>query len=99
ISPGATFMLPEDRREYRTEYFQNTDSQDTVYSGDFNRKGKIGFYLEAGRHHFIKNRFVLDHIDYGVHFKMLRGQENFEGLTNVNNTPVPVANRATYSES
>ncbi len=99
ISPGMTYMLPEDRREFRTDYFTNNDNRDTIYSGDFNRAGKIGFYLEAGRHHFIKNRFILDHIDYGIHFKMLRGREDFEGITNVSNTFVPVTNRSTYSES
>lgn len=99
ISPGITYMLPEDRREFRTDYFTNSDNRDTIYSGDFSRAGKIGLYLEAGRHHFIRNRFILDHIDYGIHFKMLRGRENFEGITNLNNSFVPVTNRSTYSES
>lgn len=99
ISPGITYMLPEDRREFRTDYVTNNDNTDTIYSGDFTRAGKIGLYLEAGRHHFVRNRVLLHHLDYGIHFKMLRGREDFEGITNLNNTFVPVSNRSTYSES
>jgi hypothetical protein len=100
VAPGVTYMLPEMRKEQRTEYFSINDNRDTLYSGNFKRAGRIGFYLEAGRHHFIRNRYVLNHIDYGVHFKMLRGKESFTGETHYTLTePVPVNNQATYSES
>jgi hypothetical protein len=100
VAPGFTYMLPEMRNEQRTEYFTSSDNRDTLYTGDFKRAGRIGLYLEAGRHHFIRNRYVLDHIDYGIHFKMLRGKESFAGESHYGQAAlVPVNNQSTYSES
>lgn len=99
LAPGITYMLPELRKEQRADYFENNDGRDTIYSGDFTRKGRIGFFLEAGRHHFLYRGGIINHLDYGIHFKMLRGKESFEGLTKAGNLYVPVANTSTYSES
>lgn len=98
VSPGITYMLPEDRNENRTMYRMDSDNRDTIYSGDFHRKGKIGVYVDAGRHHFLRNN-IIGHLDYGVHFKMLRGREDFEGIVNTDGVYVPISNRADYSES
>jgi len=99
ISPGITYMLPEDRKQGLTTYNGAADNMDTLYSGNFVRKGKIGFYLEAGRHKFISDRSIIDHIDYGIHFKMLRGVENFTGVTNNGVGMTPVESNSTFSES
>lgn len=101
ISPGMTYMLPEERNQNLTMFTEVGDALDTLYSGDFKRAGKIGAYLEAGRHHFITNRILLNHIDYGVHFKMLRGRESFSGISAAGAGAgyVPVVNDAKFSES
>lgn len=99
VAPGITYMLPEVRNQNLTMYTGVGDELDTLYSGDFKRAGKIGAYFEAGRHHFITNRKILHHIDYGVHFKMLRGKESFAGISAAGAGYVPVVNDAKFSES
>jgi hypothetical protein len=99
ISPGITYMLPENRKENLTSFVGNGDVLDTLYSGDFKRGGKIGLYVEAGRHKFISDRILIHHIDYGVHFKMLRGKETFNGIVNAGGAFVPVESRSKFSDS
>ncbi len=99
VSPGITYMLPEDRNEKRTEYMQRQDQLDTLYDGNFKRKGRVGLYLEVGRHHFLTASPIINHLDYGIHFKMLRGRENFEGTTFLPPTPTPVVDQSLFSES
>jgi len=99
IAPGITYMLPETRNQNLTAYTGEGDALDTLYTGDFKRAGKIGAYLEAGRHHFITESSLLHHIDYGVHFKMLRGRESFNGLAAAGAGYIPVMNDAKFSQS
>jgi hypothetical protein len=99
ISPGITYMLPVSRNENLTSYFDATDGLDTAYSGGFNRAGKIGLYLEAGRHKFLTERSLINHIDYGIHFKMLRGRENFSGITNTGIGFAPIESASKFSDS
>lgn len=99
IGPGFTYMLPENRNQNLTMYTGSGDALDTLYSGDFNRRGKIGLYLELGRHHFVTSRSIIDHYDYGVHFKMLRGRESFSGISAAGAGYALVENSARYSES
>jgi hypothetical protein len=89
VSPGITYMLPEYRKRDITEYVPNTETSDTLYSGLYKRTGKIGLYLEGGRHHFFPEKRLVHHIDYGVHFKMLRGTEKFEGISKAGAALVP----------
>lgn len=99
ISPGITYMLPVNRNESLTMYTDNSEFTDTIYSGDFSRSGKIGAYLEFGRHKFFSDRVLLKHIDYGVHFKMLRGREDFSGVANAAGAFVPVISNSKFSDS
>ncbi len=99
IGPGITYMLPLDRHESLTMFKDAGDGQDTLYSGDFSRAGKIGLYLEAGRHKFLHSDGLINHIDYGIHFKMLRGRENFSGLSNTGVGMVPVESNSKFSDS
>jgi len=99
ISPGITYMLPLDRKENLTMYRDAADGLDTLYSGDFSRAGKIGAFLEAGRHKFINDRILIHHIDYGIHFKMLRGKEDFMGIANPGAGFVPIASQSKFSDS
>ncbi len=99
ISPGITYMLPESRNESLTMYRDGIDGLDTAYSGDFSRAGKIGIYLEGGRHKFISDRILINHIDYGIHFKMLRGRESFSGIVNTGSAFAPVESNSKFSDS
>jgi hypothetical protein len=99
VSPGITYMLPLNRKESLTEYLDTGEASDTLFSGDFSRSGKIGAYLEFGRHKFFTDRRLLKHIDYGVHFKMLRGCENFSGIVNRGGAFAPVVSDSKFSDS
>ncbi len=81
IGGGITYMLPEQRKQSLTAYFNDREGGDTLFDGDYTRAGRIGAYLEFGRHHFITNRMLLHHLDYGVHGKLFRGREQFTGIT------------------
>lgn len=79
IGGGITYMLPEQRKQSLTAYFNDNEGGDTLFNGDYTRSGRIGAYLELGRHHFLNDRRLLHHVDYGVHGKLLRGREQFVG--------------------
>jgi hypothetical protein len=98
VGVGMTYMLPETRRETMTGYYQNGDALDTLYSGDFQRSGKIGLYLEGGRHKFYTDKGLLDHMDFGIHYKMLRGTDNFSGNTYPAGAPVPIESNSKFSD-
>ena len=99
VSPGITYMLPVNRKESLTGYTDNAEVSDTVFSGDFSRAGKIGAYLEFGRHKFYTDRVLLKHIDYGVHFKLFRGREDFTGIASGGVGFVPVSSNSKFSDS
>lgn len=98
IAPGITYMLPVNRKESLTGYYENGDALDTLYSGDFTRAGKIGAYLEAGRHKFFTDRVLLDHMDFGVHYKMLRGRDRFDGAVYSPAGVAPVQSNSVFSD-
>lgn len=96
VGPGITYMLPEQRGQSLTMYYNDQEGGDTLYNGDYKRAGKIGAYVEAGRHHFIQNRVLLHHADYGVHGKLLRGREQFVGTTG--NSPVILDSKSKFGD-
>jgi hypothetical protein len=98
IAPGITYMLPVNRRESLTGYLENAEGLDTLYSGDFSRAGKIGAYIEAGRHKFYSGRILLDHLDYGIHYKMLRGRDSFDGAIFGPGGSAPLQSNSTFSD-
>jgi hypothetical protein len=91
-------MMPTPRSEQLTGY----DSQpvsDTLYSGEFSRDGGLGLYLDAGRHHFV-NWGPIDHVDYGLSYKMLRGTEEFQGVLHGDTGAfVSYASHASFNDS
>jgi hypothetical protein len=100
FSPGITTMFASGRNEGALELADPVDLRDTLYSGQFQRRGKIGLYLEGGRHKFIDNFYLINHIDYGAHFKMLRGKESFNGDIKSSGTVlIPATYDAKFSES
>jgi hypothetical protein len=79
FAPGITTMLPGERSREEVRIVRPEGINDTLYNGRFRAGGRIGLYAEAGRHHFTNKIYFVDHLDYGVHVKMLRGVERFEG--------------------
>jgi hypothetical protein len=88
--------MPFPRNEQLTGY---TVANDTLFSGDFARDGQNGLCLQVGRHHFWKRRGPIDHVDYGLGYKMLRGTEEFAGIIRTETSFVPYAAYASFSDS
>lgn len=79
IGPGATYTLPAKHDNQTTRTVVEGNTLDTLFTGAFDAGGQIGAYLEVGRFHFFKNPILVHYIDYGIHYKMLRGKEDFTG--------------------
>jgi hypothetical protein len=99
FSPGLTWMWPSDARRTDTRISRAEMVNDTLYDGTFRSAGKPGLYAEVGRHRFIDGLYFLHHLDYGIHFKMLRGKEEFEGRVKTPSGLVATNNRGNFSES
>jgi hypothetical protein len=76
VSPGLTLMRPFPRSETLTGF---NNIGDTLYDGVFSRDGGLGFCIHAGRHHFFNRRGLIDHFDYGLGYKKLKGVDQFSG--------------------
>ncbi len=99
FAPGITLSPGVSGDRFETLRGSGDLSNDTIYSGRFDPKSRIGFYAEVGRHHFIENIYLINHIDYGAHFKMLRGTERFVGKVNTGSSLIETSNNAAFSES
>lgn len=79
FGPGMTYTIPAqpDNPVLRSRIVN--DNVDTLFTGNFDPAGAIGAYIEVGRFHFFKNPIFVHYIDYGIHYKMLRGREAFAG--------------------
>jgi hypothetical protein len=96
IAPGMAFTVPFPRNEQLTGY---NAADDTLFSGDFSRDGQNGLCIQVGRHHFWKRRGPIDHVDYGLGYKMLRGTEEFAGVVRADTSFVPYTAYASFSDS
>lgn len=99
FAPGVTWMWPSssDRQDIR---ISNREQQhDTLYDGQFKASGRPGIYAAFGRHKFVRDYYFIDHLDYGLAFKMLRGSEQFNGMVKSGNVLAATENRAKFSES
>ena len=99
FAPGITLMPGVTCNRFETLRGEGELSNDTVYSGRFDPGSRIGFYAEVGRHKFLEDLYLIHHMDYGIHFKMLRGKEQFAGVVSDGSALVETTNRATFSES
>lgn len=95
FAPGITTMIPNDRTRDEVRIVRPEGINDTLYNGRFRAAGRIGIYAEVGRHHFTNKIYFVDHFDYGIHIKMLRGIERFDGVV-VNDS---VENRGRFSQT
>lgn len=96
IAPGLAFTLPFPRSEQLTGY---STADDTLFSGDYTRDGQNGLCVQVGRHHFLKSRGPIDHVDYGLGYKMLRGTEEFAGVVKGDTAFVSYSSNASFSDS
>lgn len=99
FAPGITLMAPTDADRIPTRVIKPTGVLDTLYSGVFNARSRVGLYLEGGRHHFTDKFIGLHAWDYGVHVKMLRGREDFEGRVKVDTSLLAVNNMGKFSQT
>jgi hypothetical protein len=76
VAPGLTLMRPFPRNESLTGF---NNAGDTLYDGVFSRDGGLGFCIQVGRHHFVNRRGLIDHVDYGIGYKKLKGVDQFSG--------------------
>lgn len=97
VAPGITYMFPASFNRNETRLRTSTDS---LYSGEFSSSGKLGLYVEFGRHHFTDVLLVMDYFDYGLGFKGLRGEEEFTGVVSMDslNQTIPTENKGFFSD-
>ena len=98
FAPGVTFMPGVSGDRFETLRGEGELANDTLYSGRFNPSSRIGFYAEGGRHKFVEDLYLIHHFDYGIHYKMHRGKEEYAGLVNSNAALVETNNTAKFSE-
>lgn len=98
---GATQMLPNDFQRDDTRMFATEQGAEVLYSGNFTASGRTGLYLEVGRQHFFEDPIFVHYIDFGAHFKMLRGEEGYQGvvLNEASGALAPTDNTGTFSDS
>lgn len=98
FAPGVTYMLPTSSK--RDETVLNPAAEnDTLYSGQFNPGGKFGLYAELGRIHLFDDLYVLDSYEYGIGYRMFRGQETFDGKINQADSLRPLQTSQTFNQS
>jgi hypothetical protein len=96
VAPGLAFTLPYPRNEQLIGY---DAADDTLFNGDFTRDGQNGLCVQVGRHHFWKNGGPIDHVDYGLGYKMLRGTEEFAGVVRADSSFAAYTSYASFSDS
>jgi hypothetical protein len=96
FAPGATFMLPAQSNRLETRLINTGEQIDTLFAGNFDAAGRLGFYLEFGKQRFFEQPLFVHYIDYGIHFKQLRGSEEFVGLVQNEGAPLLTSNRGTF---
>lgn len=93
LAPGITYLIPTPAK--RSEFKTIENGADTLYQGDYHSKGKIGLYLEIGKHKFLDRR-PLSYMDYGIGFKTFKGSESFNGFVSGN---IPFSYNAEFKNS
>ncbi|MFN8776177.1 MAG: hypothetical protein ACK5XV_05350 [Flavobacteriales bacterium] len=99
FAPGMTWMMPSATDRQNTRISNLEQANDTLYSGSFSAGGRPGLYLGIGRHKFVDGYYFINHIDFGGHFKMLRGIEEFSGLVKADSMLAETQNAGRFSES
>lgn len=96
FSPGATYTLtgiPPHKIQY--------PSDSTTIEGSFNPNGRVGAYAEIGLFKAFEKPNIIRYLDYGLHYKMLRGSEaqSFYLIDSTGQSISPtLEQKATYSD-
>ena len=98
FAPGVTYMIPNTEENSQSLLVPGDQGTDSLYYGDFTAKGKLGAYLEFGGQHFVARPVLFHYFDYGVHFKLFRGSEDFEGRAMVDSSMLNVSNQGNFSQ-
>ncbi len=98
FAPGVTYMFPAQANRSESRLMNIEGQTETLFDGDFGAGGRLGFYLEVGRQHFFEYPVFFHYIDYGLHFKQLRGSEVFDGSVFTQNGALPISNRGSFSD-
>lgn len=99
FAPGITWTPGVSGNRYEILRGEGEFLNDTIYDGRFNPGSRIGIYAEVGRHKFLDDLYLIHHFDYGIHFKMIRGKEEFAGRVSNGIALVETRNNAQFSES
>lgn len=98
FAPGITRTFPADAQR-SDQRLMNIDGQpSTVYTGDFEAAGRLGLYLEVGKQYFFNEPLLFHYIDFGLHFKQLRGAERFTGEIAAEGSMLAVENNGTFND-
>ncbi|MDZ4752221.1 MAG: hypothetical protein SGI87_11430 [Flavobacteriales bacterium] len=98
FAPGITYMIPSKFNRDETRISHSEQLNDTLFTGEFQQRGKIGLYAEVGRHYFLKDLYLIHHLDFGIHVKNLRGTEDFNGRVRVDSVMMSTENRGYFGE-
>jgi hypothetical protein len=92
VDPGASYTLTGlglGNSEIQQPF---NGSLDTTLVSTFDPNGQVGAYLGAGRYHIINNLYFFRYLDYGIHYKMLRGREEASVAAVNPQTSIPLSN-------
>ncbi|MGF1563792.1 MAG: hypothetical protein ACFCUH_00350 [Flavobacteriales bacterium] len=98
IAPGITFAFPNQGTREDQRNINQEGNLVTAYDGVFDAGGRVGFYVEAGKHYFFDYPMLFHFVDFGIHIKQLRGTEEFNGLVLTDQGMLPVTNRGSFSD-
>lgn len=98
FAPGVTYMMPNTLSKNESLLIPGDQGTDSLFYGDFSAKGKLGAYLEFGGQHFVDRPILFHYFDYGVHFKLFRGTEEFDGRILADSSMLNVSNKGKFSQ-
>ncbi len=98
FAPGITFMAPAQAVRTETRSLAGNPEPTTLYKGQFDARGRLGFYLEVGKQYFYERPLLVHYLDFGLHFKQLRGAEQFTGEVLHEQSMLAIENNGSFSD-
>lgn len=94
FAPGLAWMMPNPLNGTSTYQL----AEDTINQYTFDRKGKLGLYLDVGRYRITDDLYYIRWIDYGLHYKSLKGSTDVDVVKMVESTEEELATRTASGE-
>lgn len=98
IAPGITYAFPNQGSREGQRNINQEGNLVTAYDGVFDAGGRLGLYIEAGKHYFFDYPLLFHYVDFGIHIKQLRGTEEFNGMVLTDQGMLPITNRGSFSD-